>query len=178
MTEQTFKLETGLHSLASSSIAQRNALDEFRNESYIINLYMLWAFSNISWQLQLEFFHVQTSYQLIEKRLVFYSSKISKTIHTTYSRLKFTMHIRQYNITWCRTRKDKEVDKNLTFQERTPNVLSLLLEQYNGTIQLQCNLPVSRKVLSDNKVRFFCSFWNIYRLQLFLKLTFLFTTLY
>ena len=31
-------------------------------------------------------------------------------------------------------RKDKEVDRNLTFQERADNVSSLLLEQNNGTI--------------------------------------------
>ena len=30
-------------------------------------------------------------------------------------------------------RRDKEFDRNLTFQERAPNVPSLLLEQYNDT---------------------------------------------
>ena len=31
-------------------------------------------------------------------------------------------------------RKDKEVDRNLIFHERAPNVSSLLQEHYNGTI--------------------------------------------
>ena len=72
--QQTFTLETGLHSL-SSWFAQSNTLDEFRNDSYIINLYMLWTFSNVSWQMQLKFFQTQTSYQLIEIQIVFHSNK-------------------------------------------------------------------------------------------------------
>ena len=43
-----------------------NNLDEFRNFSYIIKFYMVWTFSNVSWQIQLELFQGQTSYQVFE----------------------------------------------------------------------------------------------------------------
>ena len=57
---------------------------------------------------------------------------LTKTIHPTYIRSKFTMHTMQKNTTLYRNRNGKKVDRNLTFQERALNVPSLLLEQYNG----------------------------------------------
>ena len=75
MREQTFTLKTGLHSLVSSSFAQVYTLNEFGNDSYNMNLYMLRTFSKVSKQIQLKFFQVQTSYQFIEKQIVFHSNK-------------------------------------------------------------------------------------------------------
>ena len=102
MIKQIFTFETGPNSLFSSSIAQSKTLDEFRKESYIINLHMLWAFSNVSRQLQLKFSQVQTSYQLIEKLIVFTPTK---TMHATYNRSKFT--ITSGNKIWLDTGFDR-----------------------------------------------------------------------
>ena len=75
MREETFISEFGLHSLVSRSFAQSNILDEFRNDSYIINFYVLRTFSKDSWQMQLIFIQVQTSYEVIEVQIVFHSNK-------------------------------------------------------------------------------------------------------
>ena len=126
------------------------------------------TFSNVSWQMQLIHFQVQTSHQLIKIQVIFHSN-INHTQNKRQNKIYYAHQAR--NTTWYRIRKDKEVDRNLTFQERAHNVSSLLLEQYNGSIQPHYNITVSRKVLSD-KGRPFCSFWNKHRLQLFLKFTF------
>ena len=75
MREQAFTSKTGLHSLVSSSFAQNTTLGEFRNDSHVIKFYILGTFSNVSRQVQLKFFQVQTSYQLIETQIVFHSNK-------------------------------------------------------------------------------------------------------
>ena len=72
--EQKLTSETGLHSLVSSSFAQGNIQDEIRNDSYIKIFYVM-NFPKASWQIQLKFCQVQTSYQLIEIQMVFYSNK-------------------------------------------------------------------------------------------------------
>jgi len=78
---------TGLQTLVSNCIAQNNTLDEFRNDSYIINFYMLKKNSNISWHKQLKFFQLQFRYQSVEKWRVF---TLTKTIQITNSRSKYT----------------------------------------------------------------------------------------
>ena len=73
--EQTLTSETGINSSVSNSFSQSNTLDEFRNESYIINFHMLWTFSNVSCHMLLKLFQFQTSYQLIEIQMVFHCNK-------------------------------------------------------------------------------------------------------
>ena len=73
--EQTCTSETGPNFLVSSWFGQSDTLDEFRHDFYIINFRKLWTFSNVSWHTQLKLFQLQTSYQLIEIKMIVHSNK-------------------------------------------------------------------------------------------------------
>ena len=77
------------------------------------------------------FIQVQTSNRSIEIQIVFHSNK-SHAHNTQQNKFYYAHHATKYS--FIRIRKDKEVGRNLTFQERAPNVSSLLLEQYNVTV--------------------------------------------
>ena len=78
--------------------------------------------------MQLKFFQAQTRYQLIETQIVFHSNK-NHSHNIQQNKVYYADQVKKYRI-----RKDKEVDRNLTFQECAPIVLSLLVEKYNGSI--------------------------------------------
>ena len=88
--EQTFISGTELTSLFFILFTQSNTLDEFRNDFYIINFYVLWNFPKISCLMQLKLFQLQTRYQSADIWMIF--TLPTKTIHTTYSRSKCTLH--------------------------------------------------------------------------------------
>ena len=68
---QKFTLATWLHSSVSDSFIHITTTVEFRNDSYILSFYMLGTFSNVSWQLQLNFLQLQTKNQTVDIRIVF-----------------------------------------------------------------------------------------------------------
>ena len=116
------KEETNIHlgnwicSLFTSSFAQSNTLDEIRNDSYIIHFYMLWTFSYVSWHSHLKLFQVQTSYRMIEVQMGFHSN--NTYAHNIQQIEVYCAHQPKIT-TWYMIRNDKEVDRNLIFQECT-----------------------------------------------------------
>ena len=116
--EQTFTSETGLHSLVSSSFAGFSICYEL--------------FLTFHGKRNLHSFNFKLhSYQLIEIQVIFLSDK--KDTHNI-KQIKIDYAHQAINHILIQESNDKEVDRNLTFYERAPNVTSLLLEQYNDTI--------------------------------------------
>ena len=74
---------------------------------------MLLAFSNISRQMQLENFQVETSYQNIEIEMVFHSNK-NQAHNIQQIKVNYTHQAIKYNLIQY---SNKGVIRNLTFQE-------------------------------------------------------------
>ena len=73
--EQTYTLETGLRSSVSSSIVHNNTLDEVRNESYIINFFILWTFLTFHGLCNWKSFDFELAINSLKYKCFFHSNK-------------------------------------------------------------------------------------------------------